>query len=356
MTRNSRVRWPPFEECQTVPMRFDTVVADTSISPETDAGDLESLGYGGVHVTELTHDPFLRAALAIRGTTTAEVGTQIAVAFARNPMTVAMSARDLQDLSGGRFSLGLGTQVSAHITRRFSMPWSSPAARMQEFVSAIRAIWHAWDTGERLNFRGEFYSHTLMTPAFSHRPSPFPLPPIHLAAVGTLMAAAAGRVADGVLVHPFHTTRYLEDVLLPAAEKGLAEADKNRSDFIVSVPPFVVTGATDVARAEASQAVRAQIAFYGSTPAYKGVLELHGWGELADRLHELSVSRDPDTWTKMADLIDDEVLEAFAIVDDDPLAVLPALTSRYAGLADRLVIPLPAGVESAVWKRALAEA
>jgi probable F420-dependent oxidoreductase len=337
-------------------MRFDTVVGDTSLSPETDAGDLESLGYGGVHVTELTHDPFIRAALAIRGTSTAEVGTQIAVAFARNPMTVAMSARDLQDLSGGRFSLGLGTQVSAHITRRFSMPWSRPAARMQEFVSAIRAIWHAWDTGERLNFRGEFYSHTLMTPAFSHQSTPFALPPIHLAAVGTLMAAAAGRVADGLLVHPFHTTRYLEEVLLPAAGTGLADAGKDRADFVITAPAFVVTGGTDVARAESAQKVRAQIAFYGSTPAYKGVLELHSWGELADQLHELSVSRDPDTWTKMADLIDDDVLAAFAVVDDDPLAVIPALTARYAGLADRLVIPPPADVEPAVWKRALAEA
>jgi hypothetical protein len=170
------------------------------------------------------------------------------------------------------------------------------------------------------------------------------------------MAAAAGRVADGLLVHPFHTTRYLEEVLLPAAGKGLTDAGKERSDFIVSVPPFVVTGATDVARAEAAQAVRSQVAFYGSTPAYKGVLELHGWGKLADRLHELSVSRDPDTWVRMAELVDDDVLETFAIVDDDPLAVVPALTARYAGLADRLVTPPPAGVEPAVWKRALAEA
>jgi probable F420-dependent oxidoreductase len=335
-------------------MRFDTVVGDTQLSPETEAGELEALGYGGVHVTELTHDPFIRAALAIRGTTHAEVGTQIAVAFARNPMTVAMSARDLQDLSGGRFSLGLGTQVSAHITRRFSMPWSSPAARMQEFVSAIRAIWHSWDSGERLAFRGEFYQHTLMTPAFSPQPAPFGLPPIHLAAVGTLMAAAAGRVADGLLVHPFHTPRYLEDVLLPAVDKGLMDAGRQRLDFVVTTPAFVVAGATAADRAETAQKVRAQIAFYGSTPAYKGVLELHGWGELADRLHELSISREPDTWTRMADLIDDDVLAAFAIVDDDPLAVVPALASRYTGLSDRIVIAPPAGVAPEAWRGALA--
>lgn len=334
-------------------MRFDTVVGDTQLSPETEAGELESLGYGGVHVTELTHDPFIRAALAIRGTTSAEIGTQIAVAFARNPMTVAMSARDLQDLSGGRFSLGLGTQVSAHITRRFSMPWSSPAARMQEFVSAIRAIWQSWDTGDRLAFRGDFYQHTLMTPAFSPQPAPFGIPPIHLAAVGALMAAAAGRVADGLLVHPFHTPRYLEEVLLPAVGKGLADSEKARAEFVVTAPAFVVTGATDADRAETAQKVRAQIAFYGSTPAYRGVLELHGWGDLGERLHELSVSRDPDTWTKMANLIDDEVLEAFAIVDDDPLSVIPALNARYAGLADRIVTPPPAGVEPEVWKGAL---
>ncbi|CAN5236521.1 LLM class F420-dependent oxidoreductase [soil metagenome] len=337
-------------------MRFDTVVGDDQLNPEAQATELESLGYGGVHVTELTHDPFIRATLAIRGTTRAEVGTQIAVAFARNPMTVAMSARDLHEVSGGRFSLGLGTQVSAHITRRFSMPWSSPAARMQEFVSAIRAIWQSWDSGERLNFRGTFYQHTLMTPAFAPPPARFGLPPIHLAAVGTLMAAAAGRVADGLLVHPFHTARYLEEVLLPAVGTGLADAQKTRENFVVTAPAFVVTGATDADRAATAEKVRAQIAFYGSTPAYRGVLALHGWGDLADRLHELSVSRDPDTWTAMARLIDDEVLATFAVVDDDPLAVIPALKARYGGHADRIVMPPPAGVAPEAWKGALAGA
>ncbi|MDM4764128.1 TIGR03617 family F420-dependent LLM class oxidoreductase [Galbitalea sp. SE-J8] len=340
-------------------MRFDTVVGGETGHPVAHADmarqarELERLGYGGIHVTELTHDAFVSATVVALATERAEVGTQIAVAFARNPMTVAVAARDLADLSGGRFSLGLGTQVAAHIIRRFSMPWSRPAARMAEFIAAVRAIWSSWQTGERLRFDGEFYRHTLMTPAFSPGPAPHGLPPIHLAAVGERMAHTAGRHADGVLVHPFSTPRYLAEVLLPAVDEGLAAAGRDRADFVVSAPPFVVSGATDADRAAAADQVRSQIAFYGSTPAYRGVLELHGCGELADALHALSVSRDPDAWRRMADLIDDDVLGAFAIVAA-PDEVLPAIEHRYAGLIDRAAVGLPAGVRPADWARALA--
>jgi probable F420-dependent oxidoreductase len=309
-------------------MRFDTVVTGPLSSTEREAADLEQLGYGGIHVTELTHDPFIAATLAVRGTTTAEIGTQVAVAFARNPMTVATAARDIADLSGGRFSLGLGTQVSAHITRRFSMPWSAPADRMADFVSAIRAIWQSWETGERLNYRGEFYQHTLMTPMFSPGPAPSGLPSIQLAAVGERMATVAGRVADGIVAHPFCTRGYLEEVLLPAVAVGRADTDR---DFAVTSHVFVVTDEASAAEA------RERIGFYGSTPAYRGVLELHGWSSLGDQLHELSVSREPDAWKRMGELITDEVLETFAVITTPENAFADA-AKRFDGLSNRVAI------------------
>jgi probable F420-dependent oxidoreductase len=342
-------------------MRVDTVVGGETGERVSQsemarrARRFEELGYGGVHVTELTHDPFVSAAVVALATERVEVGTQIAVAFARNPMTVATSARDLADLSGGRFSLGLGTQVSAHITRRFSMPWSRPADRMAEFLDAVRAIWHSWETGERLAFRGEFYQHTLMTPAFSPGPAPHGTPPIHIAAVGRRMAQVAGRHADGVLIHPFSTVRYLDEVLLPAVTEGLAGSERERGNFVVAAPPFVVSGATGADTDAAAARVRSQIAFYGSTPAYRGVLELHGWGDVADRLHELSTARDADTWKRMAELIDDEMLQTFAVVAP-PEGVLTAITERYGNRIDRAAVGIPDGVDADAWGAIVASA
>ncbi|MFT4124256.1 MAG: TIGR03617 family F420-dependent LLM class oxidoreductase [Microbacteriaceae bacterium] len=342
-------------------MRFDTVVGGETGHPvghadmARQARTGERLGYGGIHVTELTHDAFVSATVVALATERVEVGTQIAVALARNPMTVAVAARDLQDLSGGRFSLGLGTQVAAHITRRFSMPFSHPAERMAEFIGAVRAIWRSWQTGERLDFRGEYYQHTLMTPAFSPGPAPHGLPPIQLAAVGERMARTAGAHADGVLVHAFATPRYLAEVLLPAIERGLGDAGRERAGFVVSGPPFVVSGATDADRERAAARVRSQLAFYGSTPAYRGVLALHDRGDLADRLHELSVSREPDAWSRMAALIDDEVLAEFAVIAE-PEGVLPEIRRRYRGLLDRAAVAAPDGVAAARWAELLREA
>src|SRR5438309_2297466 len=215
-------------------MRFDAVLGSEALAavPEQ-AAAVERLGYGGVHATELKHDPFVVSTLAAQGTARIDVGTQIAVAFARNPMSVATLARDLQDLSGGRFVLGLGTQIEAHITRRFSMPWGPPAARIAEFVAALRAVWQAWESGGPLRFRGEHYRHTLMTPAFSPGPAPAGLPPIHLAAVGARMAATAGAVADGVIAHVFCTPTYLAEALLPAVRRGAAEAGRSPDDVTV---------------------------------------------------------------------------------------------------------------------------
>ena len=310
-------------------MRFDTVVTGPLATTEQEAAGLEQLGFGGIHVTELSSDPFITATLAARATTTAEIGTQVAVAFARNPMTVATSARNLADLSGGRFSLGLGTQVSAHITRRFSMPWSRPADRMADFVTAVRAIWQSWETGERLNHRGEFYQHTLMTPMFSPGPAPSGLPTIQLAAVGERMAQVAGRVADGIVAHPFSTRRYLDEGLLPAVAIGREGQDR---EFAVTSQVFIVVD--DESAAE----TRNRIGFYGSTPAYRGVLELHGWGGLGDELHALSVSREPDAWKRMGELITDEVLEEFAVVTS-PHSAFADAQKRFDGLSDRVVLP-----------------
>jgi probable F420-dependent oxidoreductase len=301
------------------------------------AADLEARGYAGIWAAEVDHDPFLLLHTAGQATRQVTVGTAIAVAFARSPMTLALTAHDLQRSTRGRFVLGLGTQIKAHIERRYSMPWSSPAARMREYVQALRAIWATWQDGEPLRFQGEFYRHTLMTPMFSPPAHEWGAPPVHLAAVGPLMTRLAGEVADGLLVHGFTTARYLRERTLPALEEGLAAAGRSRADVTVSLPGMVVTGRSDAELAEAAAAVKATIAFYGSTPAYRPVLELHGWGGLADELHRLSVSRREDKWTAMAGLVDDEVLAAFAVVAD-PDDVAAEVHARFDGAVDRFSV------------------
>src|SRR5580692_2093551 len=274
------------------------------------AKQAEANGYDGVWSAETGHDPFLPIAIGAAATQKLEFGTGIAVAFARNPMNLAVLANDLQLLTKGRFMLGMGSQIKPHITKRFSMPWSHPAPRMRELVLAIRAIWKTWETGEPLAFRGEFYTHTLMTPFFNPGPNPYGNSKILLAAVGELMTEVAGEVGDGFLVHGFSTERYLREVSLPALERGAAKAGKSRGDLTVSYPGFVVTGVDEAGRAAADKAVRQQIAFYGSTPAYRPVLELHGWGDLQTELNTLSKRGE---WAEMGRRIDDEILDAFAV-------------------------------------------
>jgi probable F420-dependent oxidoreductase len=314
------------------------------------ATDLEARGYAGIWVD---HDPFLLVHTAGRVTQRVTVGTAIAVAFARSPMTVALTAYDLQRSTRGRFVLGLGTQIKAHIERRYSMPWSSPAARMREYVGALRAIWQAWQEGTPLRFEGEFYRHTLMTPMFSPRPHEWGAPPIHLAAVGPVMTRTVGEVADGLLVHGFTTARYLRERTLPALEEGLAAAGRDRAELTVSLPGFVVTGRSDDERAAAARAVKATIAFYGSTPAYRPVLELHGWAALADELHALSVGRREDKWTAMRDLVDDDVLEAFAVVAE-PQDVAAGVRERFDGLVDRFSVYASYPAPPVLWDPLLA--
>ncbi|HXW32337.1 MAG TPA: TIGR03617 family F420-dependent LLM class oxidoreductase, partial [Acidimicrobiales bacterium] len=253
------------------------------------ARQVEAEGFDGLWCAETSHDPFLALMLAAEHTTSIELGTGIAVAFARNPMSTAILANDLQAFSGGRFLLGLGSQIKPHIEKRFSMPWSHPAPRMAEFVSAMRAIWSAWNDGTKLAFRGDFYTHTLMPPFFDAGPNPYGPPKVFLAAVGEKMTEVAGEVADGLLAHGFTTARYMREVTIPALERGLARVGRLRRDFEISYPAMIVTGDDEADMETADRAVRAQLAFYGSTPAYRPVLELHGWAGLSDRLHELSL-------------------------------------------------------------------
>ncbi len=314
------------------------------------AAKAEASGYDGVWSAETSHDPFLPIAIGAGATETLEFGTGITVAFARNPMTLAVVANDLQLLTKGRFMLGMGSQIKPHITKRFSMPWSHPAPRMRELILAIRAIWKSWETGEKLEFRGEFYTHTLMTPFFDPGPNPYGNPKILLAGVGEHMTEVAGEVADGFLVHGFTTERYLREVSLPALERGAAKAGKTRDDLTVSYPGFVVTGSDAESMDAAAAAVRQQIAFYGSTPAYRPVLELHGWGDLQSELNTLSKRGE---WVKMGELITDDILEAFAVVS--PLdQVAGEVRARFEGQVDRFSFYAPYKVDAETWKGVLA--
>jgi probable F420-dependent oxidoreductase len=294
-------------------------------------------GLDGVWTTETAHDPFLPLLLAAERAPGLTVGTGVAIAFARSPMTLAATANDLHERSGGRFVLGLGSQVEAHITRRFSMPWSAPAARMREFVLALRAIWAAWQSGERLYFRGEHYSHTLLPPLFRPGPNPYGPPPVLLAAVGPRMTRVAAEVADGLLVHSFTTERYLRDVTLPAV------AEHRSGPFTICYPGLVATGTGERDYEAAVAAVRRQIAFYGATPAYRPVLDRHGWGDLHTELQRLSRRGD---WDTMTSLVDDEVLGTFAVTGE-PAAAGAEIARRFGDIVDRFTLATPYALDEA---------
>jgi probable F420-dependent oxidoreductase len=324
-------------------VKIDTglAVGDWADLP-AEARRLEEAGYDGAWTAEVAHDPFLPLAVAAAATSRISLGTSIAVAFARSPMNTAYIANDLQAASQGRFILGLGSQIKAHITRRFSMPWGRPAPQMREYILALRAIWAAWNEGAPLEVRGEYYSHTLMTAMFRPQPHSYGPPPVFLAAVGAAMTRVAGEVCDGLVVHGFTTERYLREVTLPALAEGAARSGRKREDIQVTCPGFVVLddGTDTAARITAT---RRQIAFYGSTPAYKPVLELHGWGDLADQLHALSVTPDEARWAAMGELITDDVLNAFAVVGS-PADAGAELKRRYGDIVDRVTVPRAAGL------------
>jgi probable F420-dependent oxidoreductase len=280
------------------------------------------------------------------GTKNIELGTSIVVGFARNPMDLAYSANDIQLISKGRFTLGLGSQIKAHITRRFSMEWSKPAARMREMILATKAIWNSWNTDEKLDFRGDFYQHTLMTPFFHPGENPYGAPKIALAGVGPLMTEVAGETSDVFLAHGFTTEKYLREETIPALERGAAKAGRSLSDVEISAPLFIVTGNNEQELEDAKNSTRQQIAFYGSTPAYRGVLECHGWGDMQTELNRLSKE---GKWVEMGKLIDDEVLDAFAVVGE-PEQIASELTHRFGDVVQRVSFYAPYKSDAERWK------
>lgn len=332
-------------------MRVESMGYQGSIADAVEqARGSEAAGFEGWWATETKSDVFLSAAAGAAETDSIRVGTGIAVALARNPMLVAIQANDIQALSGGRFALGLGAQVKPHIQRRFSMEYSSPAARMREFILAVRAIWKAWEEGSPLDFQGDFYSHTLMSPMFDPGPNPHGNPPVHLAAVGPLMSETAGEVADGIFAHGFCTERYLREVQLPAVERGRKKAGRSMDGFEVNAPGFIVIGDSEEEIAAGVAATKNQIGFYGSTPAYRPVLELDRWGELGEELTRLSKI---GAWDRMPELIDDEILAALTVIGT-PEQAGSELRERYGDVATRAV--LAAGQVSAEQRERFASA
>jgi probable F420-dependent oxidoreductase len=317
---------------------YDAALADV---PEISRA-AEALGFDGLWVAETRHDPFLPLALAADHTSRLELGTAIAVAFARSPTVVAHSAWDLARLSGGRLVLGLGTQVRAHVTRRFGMPWSDrPVSQMRDYVAAVRAVWAAWQSGAPLRVRSEHYPLTLMTPFFSPGPIPNPEIPIYLAGVGAGMVRLAGEVADGLIVHPLHSAAYLADVMRPALAAGAARSGRDASGVVVSASVLVATDERE------REETRRQIGFYASTPTYRAVLEHHGWASVGE---ELSALARRGAWDEMPRVVSDELLETFAVVAS-AAGLGDAIARSRGGLVDRVSLyrPFVPGPEAAGW-------
>jgi probable F420-dependent oxidoreductase len=316
------------------------------------AREAEGFGFAGLWTAEAAHDPFLPLALAAEHTERIELGTAIAVAFPRSPTVLAYTAWDLQALSRGRFILGLGTQVKAHNEKRFGVKWEHPGPKLREMIQVIHAAWDCWQNGTRPNFVGKFYNFTLMTPFFNPGPIPYAKPRIFIAGVNEYMCRLAGELCDGFHVHPFHSIRYLETVVIPNIQKGLEKAGRKREQIQLASTAFVITGRNEQEMEAAKAPVKQQIAFYASTPAYIGVLEAHGWGETGRRLTELSKQ---GRWAEMADLITDEMLAVYAVTArrDD---LVDAIKRKYTGYLDRIGFYFPWDREDAGFWREVVRA
>lgn len=293
---------------------------------------IEQDGYAIAYALENKHDPFLPLAIAAVETERVELATGIAIAFSRSPMVVANAAWDLNEASRGRFVLGLGTQIKAHNERRFSVPWTAPAPRMREYVQALRAIWRCWKFGEKLAFEGQHYKFSLMPPNFVPETKGYRLPPVTLAAVGPAMVRVAGEVADGVRLHPFCTAKYIEAVVAPALAEGMSRSERERANFEIVGGGFLATGVTDADVHRVREWVRYRVAFYGSTPAYYPVLEVHGLQDLGLKLNRMTKD---GAWDKLAAQIPDDVLELFAASGrHDQIAEV--IEKRFGGIADTI--------------------
>jgi len=323
-------------------MRIDTPIPVhdwRAVGPAARAA--EEQGFDGVMSFEIKTDPFPALAFAALATERVQLGTGIAVAFPRSPMVTAQLAYDLHRQSGGRFHLGLGTQVKGHNERRFSVPWSAPAPRMKEYVESLRAIWRCWENGEPLRYEGRHYRFTLMTPEFAPSPTGLPRIPVSIAAVGPVMLELAGRVCDGVRLHGFATRKYVQEVCLPQLEEGLARSGRSRAQFEIWGGGFIVTGANEAEVEQQLEGIRYRVAFYGSTRSYHGVFAVHGWEELGMKLHEMSKR---DRWSEMAALVPDEVVRAFAAVGTYA-ELASAVEARFGGLSDTLTLAFGSHVD-----------
>lgn len=306
------------------------------------AREVENFGFDGLSVSEMAHDPFLALAICAHETQSVELISAIAVALGRSPMATAIIGHDLNAMSGGRFILGLGSQIKPHITKRYSMPWHGPAAQMREYIEALHAIWDNWYLEKPLNYQGQFYTHKIMTPEFMPTNIEQGRPKVVLAAVGPLMQKCAAEVADGVIMHAFCTEKHLREVLVPKIQKSLVAVGRKQQGFEIHCPVFQVTGMNEEEYEKSKEAIKYRIGFYASTPAYRGVLETHGWGDLQPVLHKLTRE---NRWDKLTENISDEVLDAFAVVGE-PLEIAEKLKQRYGDLADRTSLgkDLPAEV------------
>ncbi len=294
----------------------------------------EVAGYDGLVTSENQHEPFLSLGVAAVSTTRIGLATGIAIAFSRSPMPVANASWDLQAASRGRFVLGLGSQVRAHNEKRFSVPWSPPAPRMREYIAALRAIWRCWEKGEKLNYRGQHYTFTLMTPNFTPRSTGQPMVPVTIAAVGPAMLRLAGEVCDGVRLHGFCTRRYMDEVVLPELAAGMARSGRAREHFEISGGGFIATGRDEASVAKMAEWVRYRVAFYASTPAYWPVLEVHGLREIGEKLNAMSKA---GQWDRMAGEISDDVLHLFAAVGTHP-EIAREIERRFGGVADAVAL------------------
>lgn len=312
-------------------LKIDAPVSANMHQIGASAARLERLGYDGVKLPELNHDPFMPLAIAAQKTSKIQLVTSVAVAFSRNPMTMAQQAHDLNSFSNGRFVLGLGSQVKAHIERRFSMPWHKAAAQMREFITAMEAIFDCWYDGVRLDFQGEYYQHTLMPTTFTPDTTNARRPKILLSATGPLMTKVAAEIADGMMMHPFSSEKYMREVTLPAIAAGLATSGRSLENFELDYAPIIATGINEEQLANSTNAARERIAFYGSTEAYKPVLDIHGWGDLQTELHMLNRHhRKAD----VAALITDDILHTIAIVGE-PTEVVEQMRKRLGGIITR---------------------
>jgi probable F420-dependent oxidoreductase len=292
-------------------MQIDANLMDPSVG---EAGELaataEEMGFEGGWVTELSHSPFTLTTRMAEHTESMDVGTAIALAFPRSPMVAAYTAWDLQRLTDGRFVLGLGTQVKGHMERRFSVEWDAPGPRLREYVQAVREIWDSWQEGRHPDFRGDHYSITLCPPDYVPDTPSDPAVPVYVAGVNEYNVRLAGELCDGLHVHPLHSPEYVAEEVVPNVEAGARRADRDPEDVTLATSAMAVVGDTEAERREARESVREQISFYASTRTYRTILEVHGWGDVCDRLHELSVD---DRWDEMPDLVSDEMVDAFAV-------------------------------------------